>query len=164
MGRRSGGWPCQASPASAASRSRNNTCPLRPCACQLVSESRSAWSPPATELEHRSGGAGGEPERSAPRLELLTRSYTNPVAEAGRSALRAVGPWRWGGSSWTSPSSEHANRLGLTSGSLDPAAKADLAILSGVVIESPLMRRLRTVGIALVQSKAEREPPLAGRP
>jgi hypothetical protein len=41
---------------------------------------------------------------------------------------------------------------------------ADLAILSSLFIDSPLMRRLRTFGIALVESKAEREPALAGRP
>jgi hypothetical protein len=41
---------------------------------------------------------------------------------------------------------------------------ADLAILSSLFIDCLLMRRLQTVGIVLVESKAEREPALAGRP
>lgn len=52
----------------------------------------------------------------------------------------------------------------LTSGSLDPAEVADLAILSSMFNDSPLMRRLRTDGIASVEGKAEREPALAGSP
>ena len=72
-----------------------------------------------------------------------TRSYTTPVADGARSALRAVGPWRCGGSSWASPFSEHTNVVRLTSGSLDPAEVADLAILSSMFNDSPLMRRLQ---------------------
>lgn len=55
-------------------------------------------------------------------------------------------------------------QLGLTPGSQDPAEVADLAILSSVFNDIPLMRRLRTVSIATVEGKAESEPALAGRP
>jgi hypothetical protein len=68
-------------------------------------------------------------------FELLTLSYTTPVADAARSALRAVGPWRCGWSSWASPSSENANKTCLTSGSLDPAEVADMGILSSMFNE-----------------------------
>jgi hypothetical protein len=47
---------------------------------------------------------------------------------------------------------------------LDPAAMADLAIVSSLCIDSRLMRRLETAGIALVGNKTERELALELRP
>ena len=49
---------------------------------------------------------------------------------------------------------EHANSLGLTPMLLDPDAPPDLVVVSSVFIDSPLMRRLRSAGIAVVDSKA----------
>ena len=49
---------------------------------------------------------------------------------------------------------EHAISLGLTPVPLEPAAQAELVIVSSVFIDSPLMRRLRSAGIAVVESKA----------
>ena len=49
---------------------------------------------------------------------------------------------------------EHATSLGLTPVPLDPPALADLVVVSSVFIDSPLMRRLRTAGTAVVESKA----------
>jgi len=49
---------------------------------------------------------------------------------------------------------EHATSLRLTPVPLEPAALAELVVVSSVFIDSPLMRRLRTAGIAVVESKA----------
>jgi DNA polymerase III epsilon subunit-like protein len=49
---------------------------------------------------------------------------------------------------------ERAKTLGLILVPLDPDAPADLLVVSSVFIDSPLMRRLRTAGLAVVESKA----------
>lgn len=123
-----------------------------------------AWSHQGWAAMVSSGWALASCAAVATQSRHATRSYTTPVADGARSALRAVGPWRCGGSSWASPFSEHTNVVRLTSGSLDPAEVADLAILSSMFNDSPLMRRLRTDGIASVEGKAKREPALAGYP
>ncbi|MFZ0406614.1 MAG: hypothetical protein WAM11_00670 [Cyanobium sp.] len=60
----------------------------------------------------------------------------------------------------------HATSLGLTAIPLDPGAPADLLVVSSLFIDSPVLRRLRAAGLAVVASKAERErePALAVRP
>jgi hypothetical protein len=48
---------------------------------------------------------------------------------------------------------DHANRLGLTPKPHDPDAPPKLVVVSSVFIDSPLMRRLRNAGTAVVESK-----------
>ncbi len=48
---------------------------------------------------------------------------------------------------------DHATSLWLTSVPLEPAALAELVIVSSEFIDSPLMRRLRSAGTAVVESK-----------
>jgi len=48
---------------------------------------------------------------------------------------------------------DHANSLRLTPKPLDPDAPPKLVVVSSVFIDSPLMRRLRNAGTAVVESK-----------
>ena len=60
---------------------------------------------------------------------------------------------------WASPTSEHATSRGLVPVPLDPAALADLVVVNSVYIDSPLRRRLRTAGIAVLGEPAARPGP-----
>jgi DNA polymerase-3 subunit epsilon len=115
-------------------------------AAARVAGSVSAVGP--TSLRPRPSGL---PQPAQPSQDWLPTTVTIPSAGG---TIAFLGEDAHGWDFKVQKALEHATSLGLTPMLLDPYALAELVVVSSVFIDSPLMRRLRNAGTAVVESKA----------
>jgi hypothetical protein len=93
----------------------------------------------------------GLPQPAKPSHDWLPTTVTIPSAGG---TIAFLGEDAHGWDFKVQKALDHATSLGLTPVPLDPDALAELVVVSSVFIDSPLMRRLRNAGTAVVESKA----------
>jgi DNA polymerase III epsilon subunit-like protein len=93
----------------------------------------------------------GLPQRANPSHDWLPITVTIPSAGG---TIAFLGEDAHGWDFKVQKALDHATSLGLTPVPLDPDALAELVVVSSEFIDSPLMRRLRNAGTAVVESKA----------
>jgi DNA polymerase-3 subunit epsilon len=92
----------------------------------------------------------GLPQPAKPSQDWLPATVTIPYAGG---TIAFLGEDAHGWDFKVQKALDHANSLGLTPKPLDPDAPPKLVVVSSVFIDSPLMRRLRNAGTAVVESK-----------
>jgi DNA polymerase-3 subunit epsilon len=116
-----------------------------------LAAARVAGSATAVEPASLRPRPSGMPQPAKPSHDWLPATVTIPYAGG---TIAFLGEDAHGWDFKVQKALEHATSLGLTPMPLDPDAPPKLVVVSSVFIDSPLMRRLRNAGTAVVESKA----------